>query len=210
MFARARWIRAATAAAIALVVGGAALVAQDLNPEDLFQSAKSAYDAKKYGKALSELQLLVGEISKLRVEQLKAVLPAAPAGWTAGEPSGESAGGMIVMGAGITVKRSYTKDQKSVSLELVSDSPMVGMFAPLLSNPALLQGDSNTSVVSLKGGRRAILEYHAASKQGSVKILLRNNTTLLTLEGNQVEKSDLLDAFAKGMDIDAIEKALQD
>jgi hypothetical protein len=185
----------------------AVLTAQDIDPNELFKTAKSALDEKKYGKALAELNLLVGEISKLRAEQLKQVLPAAPAGWTAEDATGEAS---PIAGVGITVKRHYQAgEEKTVDLEMLCDSPMVGMLAPMLSNPALLRGQEGTSVVTLKGGRRAILEYHKDSKSGNLKILLNANTTLLTLTGNQVERADLLDAFGKAVDLDAIEKALQ-
>ncbi len=213
------------AAAVALGGGARLLLAQEesteIKPEDLFASAKAAFDEKKYGRALADLHLLVGAVQKLRIEQIKAVLPAAPAGWKAEDPTGESAGGMFVM-VGLTVKREYRKpapggeggDESGdggprVSLEVVSDSPMVGMIAPMLSNPAMLQGQEGMSVLNLKG-RKALLEWHKESKSGSLKVLLAGNTTLLTLEGREIQKADLSDVFAKALDVEKIEKVLAD
>jgi hypothetical protein len=206
---------AAFGLALTLGLAGTALIAQEeggedsgLNPADLFKSAKEAYDGKKYGKALQELNLLVGAVGKMRVKQLKAALPDAPAGWTAEDAKGEGyAPGFIA--TGISVKRRYTKGENTnVELELVSDSPMVGMIAPMLTNPAFFQGQENTQLVTYKG-KRAILEFNKESKSGSIKMLLSNNSTLLTLTGNEVAKADL-EAFGKGIDYDKLEKALQE
>lgn len=211
------------AAAVALGGGTRFLLAQEesteIKPEDLFASSRAAFDKKQYGKALADLHLLVGAVSKLRIEQIKAVLPAAPAGWKAEDPTGESAGGIFVM-AGLTVKREYSKGAPAgeggdesgeggprVSLEVVSDSPMIGMIAPMLSNPAMLQGQEGVSVLNLKG-RRALLEWRKESKSGSLKVLLAGNTTLLTLEGRDVQKADLSDVFGKALDVEKLEKVL--
>jgi hypothetical protein len=203
------------AGALALA-GGTGLRAQDsgeVKPEDLFASAKSAFGEKKYGKALSELNLLVGAVMKLRIGQIKTVLPDAPAGWKAEDPTSDSGAGFVVM-AGVAVHRDYEKpaaegggDPARVNLEIVSDSPLVGMVAPLFSNPAMVQAQEGMSLVTLKD-RRAILEWHKESKSGSLKLLLGNNTTLLTLSGSNVQKADLSDVFGKALDIAKIEKVL--
>ena len=94
-----------------------------------------------------------------------------------------------------------------MSLEVLCDSPLVGMVAPMLTNPALLQGQEGMSVLNLKG-KRALLEWHKDSKSGSLKVLLYGNTTLLTLEGRNLEKTDLSDTFGKALDLEKIEKVL--
>ncbi len=205
-------LRRVAALSIAVLAGSLAARAQDIDPADLFASAKSAYEQKKYGKALQELHLLVGEISKMRLAGLKSALAAAvrPEGWTPGEASGDAMASQLVFGAaGITVRQEFSNGEKRVDVELVCDSPAVSAVAPLLSNPALVQGQENTSIVTLQGGRRAILEYEPAEKQGNLKVLLNNNTALLTFEGSQVDRKDLLEVFGKKADLDALEKALQ-
>jgi hypothetical protein len=207
--------------AAALVLGtGAALFAQDsteIKPEDLFASAKAAYGEKKYGKTLADLQLLVGAVSKLRIEQLKPLLPAAPEGWKAEDASGESIGGGMMFGAGLTLKRDYRKaaaagaedsgDSAHTSVELMVNSPLVGMIAPMLSNPSMLQGQEGMSVINVKG-KKSLLEWHRDSKSGNLKILLGDNTTLLTIQGEGIQKADLSDIFAKAVDVEKLEKAL--
>ena len=198
--------------------GGAALLAQDegeLKPEDLFASSKGAYGEKKYGKCLADLNLLVGAVSKLRIEQIKPCLPAAPAGWKAEDPTGESIGAGFMMGAGLTVKREYTKPapegseegEPRVTAELTVNSPLIGMIASMLTNPMLLQGQEGSSVIKVKG-KNALIEFRKGSKSGSLKLLLQDNTTLLTLSGDGIQRSDLADLFAKAIDVEKLEKVL--
>ena len=198
--------------------GGAALLAQDegeLRPEDLFASSKGAYGEKKYGRCLADLNLLVGAVSKLRIEQVKPCLPPAPAGWKTEDASGESIGGGFMMGAGLTVKREYTKPapegsedgESRVTAELTVNSPLIAMIAPMMANPTMLQGMEGSSVIKVKG-KNALLEFRKGSKNGSLKLLLQDNTTLLTISGDGVQRSDLADVFAKAIDVEKLEKVL--
>jgi hypothetical protein len=197
--------------------GAAALWAQDgeLNPDELFASSKAAYAEKHYGKSLTDLQLLYGAVSKLRIEQIKAVLPAPPAGWKAEEAEGEAMG-MLAMGAGLNVKREYTKpgtDENAsaprVSVEILSNSPLVGMIAPMLSNPAMMAGQEGVSIITVKG-RKGLLEWHKGQTNGTLKILLGDNTTLLTVTGNDCPKTDVSDVFAKALDMEKIQKVIEE
>lgn len=210
-----RWVAALALSTALATVGGTGVLAQDsgeVKPEDLFASAKAAYGEKKYGRTLSELSLLVGAISKLRVEQIKTVLPAAPEGWKAEDPSGDTTGAMVGF-AGLAVRRGYSKsggseEQPRVDLELVSDSPMIGMVAPMFGNPAMVASQEGMSVINLKGNKRAILEWHKDTKGGNLKVLLGNSNCLLTITASNCAKTDLSDVFAKALDIEKIDKVL--
>lgn len=204
--------RALSTLGLALVLGAVPLAqeegATELNPDELLASAKSAISEKKYGKALQDLGLLVGHIGKLRLGDLKSALPPAPSGWTAEDATGEATL-VMVFGGGLQVRREYRKgEQVNVTLELAADSPMVAAMAPLLVNPAFLQGQEGQSIVKVKG-RNALLEFAKGETRGKLTLLLNNNTALLTLTGNGIQKSDLTDTFGKGLDIEKIEKVLQ-
>ena len=104
--------------AAALATGVGALVAEDIDPAAVLDSVKASYEAKKYGKALSDLQLVLAEIGRLRMEALKVKLPGAPSGWTAEEAEGQSGGGIAFLTMGTNVKRRYTKGEQS-SMEVL-------------------------------------------------------------------------------------------
>lgn len=197
--------------ALALAAILAAAEGEEVKPEALFDSARKAYDAKQYGRALTEVNLLAGALARLRVAQIQAVLPAAPAGWTAEDPTGEAIPAAI-LGGGVTVKRVYRKggdEGASVDLEVLSDAAAVGMIAPVLANPALFLGQENVSVITVKG-RRAVLEHDKAARSGKLQILLNSNTTLLSLSGSAVERADLVETLAGALDLAALEKILAD
>jgi hypothetical protein len=95
----------------------------------------------------------------------------------------------------------------NATMELMADAgPMLAGLQMVLSNPALVSG--NNRVVTVKG-RRALLEYEADAKRGTLQILLNAPGALLKVEGNGVQKADLTDVLAGGADLDAIEKAVQ-
>ena len=186
------------------LLSSAPLLAEDLDPASLFDSAKTAYGEKKYGKALQDLNLLVKELGRLRMESLKTTLPAAPAGWTAEDVEGDaSAMGLAVFGGGISVKRTYRKgDETQVTVTLTADSPMVAGFA------AMFQFAPQGQVVTVKG-RRALLEVDKDDKSADLKLLLNGNTSLLQVEGRSVTREDVGTLFANALDLDGMEKALQ-
>jgi hypothetical protein len=63
------------------------------------------------------------------------------------------------------------------------------------------------SVINVKG-KKALLEWHKESKSGSLKLVLGDGSTLLTLTGDNVQKADLGEAFPKALDLEKLEKTL--
>ena len=195
--------------AAALATGVGALVAEDIDPAAVLDSVKASYEAKKYGKALSDLQLVLAEIGRLRMEALKVKLPGAPSGWTAEEAEGQSGGGIAFLTMGTNVKRRYTKgEQSSMEIELWADAGTMLMGVQmLLSNPAFVpQGQQ---IVTIKG-RRAVLEFHKDDGRGTLTILLNAAGSMVKIEGSTITKADLTDVFGGALDLDAIEKAIQE
>ena len=58
-------------------------------------------------------------------------------------------------------------------------------------------------------GRRALLEYDAAEKRGTLQMMLGGSASLLKIEGSGLSKADLVDVLAGAVDLDAMEKAIQ-
>ncbi len=192
-----------TLAGLALL-SSSPLLAEDLDPATLFDSAKAAYGEKKYGKALQDLNLLVKELGRLRMESLKTTLPGAPAGWTAEDVEGDSsAQGFAFFGGGISVKRTYRKgDETQVTVTLTADSPMAAAFSGMLQ--FVPQG---SQVVTVKG-RRAVLKFDKEDKSADLTLVISGNTALLQVEGRGVTREDVGTVFANALDLDGMEKAL--
>ncbi len=197
------------ACALLLGVVSTRLFAEDLDPLKLFDSAKGHCTEKRYGKCLADLQLLVGEVGRLRADVIKRLFPAAPEGWKAGEAEGSVQGGLAILGVGTQVKREYTSgDDKRATMTVTTDAgAMLQGFAMLLQNPAFL--GEGKRIVTIKG-RKAILEWEKGATSGNLMMLLSVPGSMLQVEANGVTDKVLQDVLAAAFDVDALEKALQD
>jgi hypothetical protein len=193
---------AGLATAAALVLRPAR--ADDLDVPALLTSAKTAFEQKKYGKTLADLNLVASEVYRLRMESLQKHLPAAPTGWTADEPEGNAGMGMFGMGALTTARRRYQKgDETSVQAEVYADAAaVVGPLQMMLANAAAV----GLKVITIKG-RKALLELRGDAKSGALTVFLNSANSMLKLDGNGVAKADL-EALANAFDLDALEKAI--
>ena len=204
-----RTVRLLSLAALTAVAGLTLGVAraEDLDVPALFGSAKASFEAKKYGKSMSDIALIAGEVSRLRVETLTKVVPAAPAGWTADEPEGNAGLAVFAIGGFSQVSRRYAKgDDVNVRVELFADAPMMASQMQTLLASAGMMGGA-IKVVTIKG-RKAILQMNG-DKSGSLTVVLGSANSLLKFDGNGTTKAEL-EAFAGGFDLDAIEKAVNE
>jgi len=195
---------------VALVLVGAAsarLFAEDLDPLKLFDSAKASCQEKRYGKCLADLQLLVGEVGRLRTDSMKPLLPKPPEGWTADEAEAASNGGAFMFGAGSQVKREYKSgDSKTCRMTLSTDvGAIMSGWTMLLSNPAFL--GEGKRIVTIKG-RKGLLDWEKGADHGSLMLQLGVPASMIQLEASGVTDKEIQDVLAGALDLDAIEKAL--
>jgi hypothetical protein len=201
------------ARSLALVVAGALVAgattsstAEDVDLGKTLDGVKTAIAEKRYGQAVTDLQVVMAEVVRLRAEGLKALLPPAPAGWTAEEATSTDAAA-FAMQLGMVVRREYRKaDGPSVSIEVTIGAPWVAMLQTQLSNPML--AGAGMKVVTVKG-RRGLLEHDAAEKRGTLQVLLQAGGSVVKFEGRDVSRDDLEKTFAGAFDFDAAEKAAQ-
>lgn len=199
---------AALAAAALVGLASTRLLAEDLDPIQLFDSAKGHCAEKRYGKCLADLQLLVGEVGRLRADVIKGVFPAAPDGWKAGDAEASVQGGLAMLGVGTQVKREYTSgDDKRATMTVTTDAgAMMQGFVMLFQNPAFL--GEGKRIVTVKG-RKALLEWEKGATSGTVTILLGVPGSMIQVEGSGVTDKVLQDVLAGAIDVDAVEKTLQ-
>lgn len=130
---------------------------------DALQAALDAYTAGNLAKTSESLTLAVQGISAKQNALLAALLPAAPAGWTA-TPTADFAQGFGIMGggAGAEVRYDNADQSQSFTMSFVADNPMVASMGAMLGNAqmmammgkvvkigdqALLQTDGNLSTL---------------------------------------------------------------
>lgn len=178
-------------ASAVLFVFAATLPAQDV--EEQIGQATSAYKAGNYSEAITALDYAAQLIRQKKAEALLAFLPAAPAGWQVEESSDDSMGGAMLGGL-VQTKRTYRKDNASLTVQFQSDSALLQSFAMLLGNPLMLTA-SGAKLETVKGQKCAI-EFSAGS--GNLKTIV-DNRYFVEVSGSEITREDLI-ALAKAID----------
>jgi hypothetical protein len=191
----------------AAVLGLGALSAHADEITDRINDAKTKYEAGDLAGSAQELSIAVTTIQKAQGDKYAATMPAAPSGWKTESPSVETA---AMMGGGVVVKRSYTKDENSespgqVQVTLTADNPMTQGLMAAFANPMLLASQPNTKI-SKVNGQDAIVEWRPDDKAGQVTVVIAGRI-VLQIEGSNLESADQMTDILKAWDLAALKKA---
>lgn len=173
-------------ALVAATVAASAVKADEIT--DLLKKAGSAYESGNYSEAISNLDYAGQLIRQKKGEAMMKLLPDAQKGWTADEPSSESAGGAM-FGGMVAVQRRYSKDESSASVKITTDSPVLASFIGMYTNP-LLVSSSGAKLETIKG-QKAVVKYDAGGKSGEINIVVANKI-LVTVEGSGISRDELV------------------
>jgi len=100
----------------------------------------------------------------------------------------------------VTVSRTYTRDRSQVTIEIVSDSPVLQSVMMMLNNP-MFAGASG-GVLQMIRGHQAIVKYSEADHGGDISMVV-GNQLMVTVRGERVDRQDLL-AYAGAIDFTAL------
>ncbi len=159
------------------------------------QEAVKQYRAGDYAGAVSNLDYASQLIRQKKSEKMKELLPPPLVGWQAGEATAQVMG-TAVFGGALTVSREYKKGSSSVSIEIVSDSPVLQQVMMMIRNP-MFAGAGGGHLETIKG-QRAIVKYDPKSRNGDVNIVVAGRF-MVTVKGRQVSRDDLL-AYTRAVD----------
>ncbi|WP_028584963.1 outer membrane protein assembly factor BamD [Desulfogranum mediterraneum] len=164
--------------------------------EDVVKEAMEFYKQGDYSSAAGNLEYAAQLIRQKKGGQLESILPKALPGWTA-EDASSQAMGAAMFGGGVTAERSFAKGDSRVTVQIVTDSPMLQGLMMLFSNPAYAMADGGK--LERINGQKAIVKYGESGRDGDIKMIIANRF-LVSVEGSQVSKDDLK-AYAKGIDL---------
>jgi hypothetical protein len=156
------------------------------------------YKDGKYSAAVTGLDYASQMIRQKKGEALGKLLPEPLAGWTA-KQADSKAMGTAMFGGATTAQRQYIKDNSTITVRYSTDSPMMQSMMMMFSNPIFA---SSAGKLELINGQKAIVDYKETS--GTINIVI-GNTLLITVEGNNVKREDLM-AFATKIDMDKLAK----
>jgi hypothetical protein len=168
---------------------------------DSVEEAMEYYKEGDFVEAANSLDYASQLIRQKRSGNLEVFLPDPLSGWTAEDIKSQAAGtGML--GGMISVKRTYRKDQSSVTAEIIVDSPGIQSMIMLLSNPAYASADGG-KLTKIKR-QKAIIKYRPSAKNGEIHIVVAKKY-LVNIEGRDVSKDDLVD-YASAIDYHKLKK----
>jgi hypothetical protein len=163
------------------------------------EEALKAYRDGDHSTAVESLNYASQLIQQKKGEALRDYFPEPLKGWQAEEAKSQAMGSAM-MGGGLTASRTYSREGASITVQFVTDSPMLQPFMMMLANP--MTAASGGGKLETIGGQKALVQYDASTKQGDIRIVVANRI-LVTVEGNAVSAEDLK-AYAQAVDYDRL------
>jgi hypothetical protein len=185
---------------IATSIGAAFTLAAESDPVlDTIKEATEYYKDGDFAGAAGSLDYAAQLIRQKRGEGMTNLLPAPLEGWTAEDASSQAAG-TSMFGGGTSAEREYSKEDASVTIRIMTDSPMLQGVATMLNNPMFAGADGGK--LERINKQKAIVKYEESDRSGSINLMV-GSTVLVTIEGNYVDLEDLR-AYAAAIDYQAI------
>lgn len=166
---------------------------------DTAEEAVSLYKAGKYSEAAGSFEYAGQLARKMRSGELSDYLPNALDGWQAQEVEQQAIGGMF--GGGTSAERTYTKGNASITVTIMTDSPMIQGVVMILQNPMMMGGAGKIVKVN---NLKAYLDFDSSNNSGELQLVVANQH-LVQLRGSNITTEDIL-AYAKGVNYDGLEK----
>ena len=168
---------------------------------DSIEEAMGYYKEGNYVEAANNLDYASQLIRQKRSGKLEALLPEPLAGWSAEDVKSQAAGPGY-LGGMISAKRSYKKDNSSVTIEIITDSPALQSMIMLFSNPAYAAADGG-KLTKIKN-QKAIIKYRPSDKNGEINIVVEKQY-LVSVKGRDINQNDLVD-YASAIDYKELKK----
>lgn len=190
---------------VLLLITVIVLCAPPLQAEDnvlsTIREATRQYEAGDYTDAASNLDYAAQLVRQQKSERMKALLPEPLNGWEGKEANAQALGSAI-LGGGVTVSRDYKRGASSISVEIVSDSPVLQSVLMMINNP-MFAGAGGGKLETLKG-QRAILKFDSNKKSGDMYVVV-DSRFVVTIKGRQITRDDLI-LYGKAIDYASLEQ----
>jgi hypothetical protein len=153
------------------------------------------YKNGEYTEAIESLNYASQLIKQNKAKVLESFLPEPLSGWTA-QKTNSQAVGAAMFGGGVTAERKYNKGSSSVTVQIITDSPIMQGVMMMFSNPMIAVSDG--AKLEKIGRQKAIVKFDPNNKQGEIKIVVAHRFLVL-IEGHEIAKEDLK-GYAKAID----------
>jgi len=172
---------------------------------DSVVAAQKAFEAKEYGTAITALQAAIKAVQKLQRAAILEALPK-PAGYEVRDEEPADAAnnpfGASLAAFGQTITRHCEKEDKRFDIEVMANSPLVGMLAVQFSSPQMIKASGGELVEY--GAHKAILK----NDDGNLELMiLLNEKHVVKVESRGHSEDELFAVFDQAC-VDRIEKQL--
>lgn len=157
--------------------------------------AKSAYNSGNLEDARFNLENALREIDAVIGREILKVLPASLGGLNSDSKNDQVTGMSGGLTGGLYVHREYSNQDKSASVDIISDSPLMAGVNAILAMPMIMNsGDSNQKVVKVQGYKSLLTrEVDENSQTSGYQLQTPFGSSLLTLDYNgAISEADLL------------------
>lgn len=180
--------------------------AQDFNKD--LATAKSSYGSGNLEDARFAMQQMLTDIDILVGKELIKLLPAKLDALAADVKADNVTANTGFTGA--VVHREYGAGEKTATLDIMSNSPLIASLNAILSIPFIgNSGDGAQKVVKIQG-YKSVLQKSEDTESGKTNYTLQIplNSTLITLVGNDTSEADIL-KWANALPMAQISKLVQ-
>lgn len=158
-------------------------------------SAKSAYNSGDLEDARFNLENALREIDAAIGREILKVLPTSLGGLNSDSKNDQVTGMSGGLTGGLYVHREYGNQNKSATVDIISDSPLMAGVNAILSMPMIMNsGDSNQKVVKVQGYKSLLTrEVDDNNQTSGYQLQTPFGSSLLTLDYNgAISEADLL------------------
>lgn len=171
-------------------------------------SAESSYKSGDNENARFELQQSLVELDKIIGEEILKILPQQLNGIDYDDQD-DNVSGSILGYSGVYVNRSWMKDAEQISVEIITNSPMLSMVNSFLTNPLIagMAKNDNQKVIKINGYKGMLTKDEMEEGSYDVQIPISDSMVTLNYDGAASE-ADVLKA-ANAIDLVAISKLIR-
>lgn len=161
---------------------------------DIIGKATALYKEGKTQQAVSQLEFAAQMIRQQRGSDMQSVLPEPLDGWTAEEASSSSAGAAM-MGGGTTISREYRKGDDSLTISIITDSPMMQGMMAMFSSPMM---------AAAQGGKLKMINDNQALINEDGLTMVIDNNFLVQISADKGVDHDTMTAYAEAIDFEKL------
>jgi len=169
-------------------------------------TAKSEYKAGNLEEARFALQQSLAEVDKEIGKEILAVLPKSIGGFQYVAANDDVSGNSSSFG-GLFVHRDYGDTTKSVSVDLMDNSPMLAGINTILAMPMVMNtSDGSQKVIKVSGYKALLQRKDAAQAIGGYTVQIPFNQSLFTVDFDGAFSENEVTSAVNSMPISEVAK----